>query len=184
MRSKTQAGYSLLELVVAMVIFTIVMGIVFFFLIQTMNLTTRSEVKARELSRAKALLNQIRSELKTVRTVTEAGSERLSFIDSRGNREVLESKDGKLFRNDQNVEGGDRETLSLVFAYFSRDSALIRDAGKPQGSLVELEKGSGGEVLGENLAKINLIRVGMKYRTKQSDFSLKSSVRLCLLEGE
>lgn len=172
-------GHTLLEMLVAMLIFSIVIGIVFFFLVRTMQRVNKAETKANEGETAQRLLAQIEREVKSARTVTEANTARLSFLGYEGQAVTWEAKDGHILRNGVSQAGDQWRQYELEFSYLSNDSTLIRSIDEPKGSLVELGKDPGGSVI-QFLDKINLVRLEMKTKASQDSFKLRGAVSLVL----
>jgi type II secretory pathway component PulJ len=127
-------------------LFSIVIGIVFFFLVRTMQRVNKAETKANEGEAAQRLIAQIEREVKSARTITGANTTKLSFLGDEGETVTWEAKDGQILRNEENLAGDQRRGYELEFTYLSNDSTLIRSLDEPQGSLVELEKDPGGSV--------------------------------------
>ena len=172
-------GHTLLEMLVAMVIFSIVIGIVFFFLVRTMQRVNKAETKANEGEAAQRLLAQIEREVKSARTITEANMTKLSFLGDEGQAVTWEAKDGQILRNGVSQAGDKRRQYELNFSYLSSDSTLVRSIDEPKGSLVELEKDPGGSVI-QFLDKISLVRLDMKTKASQDSFRLRGAVSLVL----
>jgi prepilin-type N-terminal cleavage/methylation domain-containing protein len=172
-------GHTLLEMLVAMLIFSIVLGIVFFFLVRTMQRVNKAEMKANEGEAAQRLLAQIEREIKSARTITEANMTKLSFLGDAGQTVTWEAEDGQILRNGVSQAGDQRRQYELEFSYLSNDSTLIRSIDEPKGSLVELEKDPGGSVI-QFLDKISLVRLEIKTKASQDSISLRGAVSLVL----
>lgn len=172
-------GHTLLEMLVAMLIFSIVIGIVFFFLVRTMQRVNKAETKANEGEAAQRLLAQIEREVKSARMITEANTTKLSFLGDEGQAVTWEANDGQILRNGISQAGDKRRQYELEFSYLSNDSTLIRSIDEPKGSLVELEKDPGGSVI-QLLDKISLVRLDMKTKASQDSIRLIGAVSLVL----
>jgi prepilin-type N-terminal cleavage/methylation domain-containing protein len=170
-------GHTLLEMLVAMLIFSIVIGMVFFFLVRTMQRVNKTETKANERESALRLLSQIEREVKSARMITEANTTKLSFLGDEGQTVTWEAKDGQILRNGENLAGDQRRQYEIGFSYLSNDSTLIRSIDEPQGSLVELEKDPGGSVI-QFMDKISLVNLEMKTRASQDSIRLRGAVSL------
>jgi len=178
MRKEGCAGFTILEVLIALTVFSMVMGIVFFVYVQAIRLNEDIEQRANLNDFAQVLMDRMTGELINSLGIVEAQNEELTFINYEGKKIIYHMAEEDLKRNDSSLLGVGIKIEKLVFDYFGND-LFLDENGDSLINFEELDKDENGTLTGEELSKVSLVQIGFtltkkgKYRT-----SLQSGIKL------
>ena len=171
-------GLTVVELLIAMAVFSLVMGLVFYVCVQALRLNAEIQERADLNDTAENVLTRMTSEMITMRSLLQAEEARVSFLTPGENRITYEGADGRLTRNGKTMLPPAITLAELRFEYYGNDFSLDAN-GDSVITFEEMDLDANGSLEAEELLKVSLIQVGLSLaRANKFRATLQSSVKL------